>query len=275
MQIIIVALSSVLLHRLFELQIVNGQKYAENFELQITRTVRDHNTRGNIYDCNDYLCEIAYRLGTINGMEYTDNAALESLQEYSKFFYLDRKSGVEIAESQPHVTDAYGIPSVIGQGTHNYATVQLARYVNTIASKGDVFQLSLIKGVVDKNGSFVENETVLENKVELSDSIWETVNSGMVQFAQNNSVLRDMEISIAGKTGTAQESKRRPDHALFVGYAPAEAPEITIAVRIANGYGSSNATAGGRSIFNYCFNLESQEEIVTGEASQALNTRTD
>ena len=97
----------------------------------------------------------------------------------------------------------------------------------------------------------------------------------MVQFAQNNSVLRDMVISIAGKTGTAQESKRRPDYALFVGYAPAEVPEITIAVRIANGYGSSNATAAGRSIFNYYFNLESQEEIVTGEASQALNTRTD
>ena len=227
------------------------------------------------YSCNDYLCEIAYRLGTTNGMEYTDNAALESLQEYSKLFYLDRKSGVEIAESQPRVTDAYGIPSAIGQGTHNYSTVQLVRYVNTIASKGNVFQLSLIKGVVDKNGNFIENEAVLENKVELTDSTWETVNSGMVQFAQNNSVLRDMEISIAGKTGTAQESKRRPDHALFVGYAPAEVPEITIAVRIANGYGSSNATAAGRSIFNYYFDLESQEEIVTGEASQALNTRTD
>ena len=97
----------------------------------------------------------------------------------------------------------------------------------------------------------------------------------MVQFAQNNSVLRDMEISIAGKTGTAQESKNRPDHALFVVYAPAKTPEITIAVQIANGYGSSNATAVGRSIFKYYFNLESQEKIITGEASQALNTRTD
>ena len=97
----------------------------------------------------------------------------------------------------------------------------------------------------------------------------------MVQFTHSNSVLRDMDNSLAVKTGTTQESKHRPDHALFVGYAPAEAPEITIAVRIANGYGSSNATAVGRSIFNYYFNLESQEEIVTGEASQALNTRTD
>lgn len=242
-----------------------------------------HSGHGNVanastalqYSCNDYLCEIAYRLGTVDGMEYADNAALESLQEYTELFGLDRKSGVEIAESQPHVTDAYSIPSAIGQGTHNYATVQLARYVNTIASRGDVFQLSLIKGIVDQNGSFLENEAVLESKVELPDSVWDTVRSGMVQFAQNNSVLRDMEISVAGKTGTAQESKSRPDHALFVGYAPAETPEITIAVRIANGYGSSNATSVGRSIFNYYFGLENQEKIVTGEASQALNTRTD
>lgn len=236
-----------------------------------------HTGHGNVinaptalqYSCNDYLCDIAYRLGTINGMEYTDNAALESLQEYSKLFYLDKKSGVEIAESQPHVTDAYGIPSAIGQGTHNYATVQLVRYVNTIASRGNVFQLSLVKGIADTNGNFVENNAVLENKVELPDSVWDTVSSGMVQFAQNNSVLRDMEISIAGKTGTAQESKSRPDHALFVGYAPAETPEITIAVRIANGYGSSNSTAVGKDIFNYYFGLENQEKIVTGEASQA------
>lgn len=227
-----------------------------------------HSGHGNIanaskalqHSCNDYLCEIAYRLGTVNGMAYTDNTALGSLQEYSKLFCLDKKSGIEITESQPHVTDAYAIPSAIGQGTHSYATVQLARYVNTIASQGDVFQLSLIQGIADTNGSMIENDAVLENKVEVPDSIWDTVGAGMVQFAQDNSVLRDMEISIAGKTGTAQESKSRPDHALFVGYAPAETPEITIAVRIANGYGSSNATAVGRSILNYYFGLESQEK---------------
>lgn len=242
-----------------------------------------HTGHGNVinvttalqYSCNDYLCEIAYRLGTVNDMEYTDSAALGSLQEYSGLFCLDRKSGVEIPESQPHVTNAYSIPSAIGQGTHNYATVQLARYVNAIASRGDVFQFSLIQGTADGDGQFTESVPILENKMELPDVIWDTVGSGMEQFAQNNAVLRDMELSIAGKTGTAQELKRRPDHALFVGYAPAKTPEITIAVRIANGYGSSNATAVGRSIFNYYFDLESQEEIVTGESSQAFNTSED
>lgn len=227
------------------------------------------------FSCNDYMCEIAYRMGSENGSDYADNAALKRLQKYSELFYLDKKSGIEVAESQPHVTDAYGIPSAIGQGTHNYATVQLARYVGAIASKGDVFSLSLIEGITDTNGKFTTNKAVLEGSVELPNSVWDTIHQGMLQFAQNNTVLKDMQIHVAGKTGTAQEAKNRPDHALFIGYAPAEQPQIAVAVRIANGYGSSNATAVGKSIFNYYFSLESQEKIITGEASQAINTRTD
>lgn len=42
--IIMAVLFAILLHCLFELQIVDGQKYAENFQLQITRTVRDHSS---------------------------------------------------------------------------------------------------------------------------------------------------------------------------------------------------------------------------------------
>lgn len=284
------------------------------------------------FSCNDYLCEIAYRLGMLGEAEaarltelgehtvgignpeseghmvgnrnpeseehmgasgnlvlvvyegsrapensgaYADNTALGFLQKYAGMFGLDEKSGVEITESAPHVTDAYGIPSAIGQGTHNYATVQLAHYVNTLASGGEVFSLSLLKGIAGEDGEISEYEAEPVRKVELPDSVWETVRSGMMQFARNNAILKDMEISIAGKTGTAQESDLHPDHALFVGYAPAETPEIAVAVRIANGYGSSNATAVGRSIFNYYFGLESPEDIVTGRASRANNTRSD
>lgn len=97
-------------------------------------------------------------------------------------------------------------------------------------------------------------------RIELPDFVWDTVKTGMERYAQNNAVLKTMEIGVAGKTGTAQESKRRPDHALFVGYAPAGEPEITVAVRIANGYSSSNAIAVGRSIFNEYFGIKEEEE---------------
>lgn len=243
----------------------------------------NHSGHGNVFDastalqfsCNDYLCEISYRLGLTNEMGYDDDMALNCLREYAGLFHLDEKSGIEIDESIPHVTDAYAIPSSIGQGTHNYTTVQLARYINAIASEGNDLSLSLVKGVTDTNGVLIEAEIEPENQIELPDFIWNTVKTGMVQFAQNNTVLKTMEVSVAGKTGTAQESKRRPDHALFVGYAPAEEPEITVAVRIANGYGSSNATAVGRSIFHYYFGIEKREDVVTGKASSALNIRTD
>ena len=42
----------LLLYRLWDLQIVNGEKYVQDYELKITRTIRDKNTRGSIYDCN-------------------------------------------------------------------------------------------------------------------------------------------------------------------------------------------------------------------------------
>ena len=227
------------------------------------------------FSCNDYMCEIAYRIGTENGVNYTDSIALKSLQKYTTLFNLDKKSGIEIAESQPHITDAYGIPSAIGQGTHNYATVQIARYISTIASRGNSFSLTLIKGIIERDGVLIENKALLEDKVILPDLVWDTVHMGMMQFAQNNTILKTVDLSIAGKTGTAQEAKNRPDHALFVGYAPAEQPEIALAVRIANGYGSSNATAIAKSIFTYYFGLESKEQIITGEASQAFYMRTD
>lgn len=227
------------------------------------------------FSCNDYMCEIAYRLGMGSSTEYKDSAALECLKKYAGLFHLEQKSGIEVAESSPHVTDAYGIPSAIGQGTHNYATVQLARYAGALASKGDIFSLSLIQGVAGADGEFQETEASLEGRVELPGRVWEAVSAGMVQFAQNNQVLKNMGIPVAGKTGTAQEAKNRPDHALFIGYAPADAPELAIAVRIANGYGSSNATAAGKHIFDYYFGLESQGDILTGEASEAFNTRTD
>lgn len=220
------------------------------------------------FSCNDYLCEIAYRMGMGNGaegrngteegglgrgVEYADSLALDKLREYASLFCLNEKSGVEIVESAPHITDAYGIPSAIGQGTHNYATVQLARYVNILASEGEAASLSLIKGMADEEKMAAEAEVTEGRKVELPDEVWDTVRIGMVQFAQNNSELKDMGINIAGKTGTAQESPTKPDHGLFVAYAPVEEPEIAVAVRIVNGYGSSYATAVGRSILEYYF----------------------
>lgn len=203
------------------------------------------------HSCNDYLCEISYRLGMKGNKEFSDSQALFRLQRYAGLFYLDEKSGVELTESSPQVTDAYAIPSAIGQGTNNYATVQLGRYVNTIANKGDCYKLTLIRGIGQEEAAAnVSEETAAqpESHIELSESTWNSVHRGMEMYIESTGIFKGFELPVAGKSGTAQESRLRPDHGLFIGYAPADTPEVSLAVRIVNGYTSENAVACGREI---------------------------
>ena len=76
----------------------------------------------------------------------------------------------------------------------------------------------------------------------------------------------NMNVNVAGKTGTAQENKNRANHALFVGYAPYENPEIAVATRVAFGYNSAYAAEISRDVFRYYFEPEEEDQILTGSA---------
>ena len=73
--VIFAALFGMLLYRTWELQIVNGQKYVEEFELRITRTVKDSNTRGMIYDCNGEILAYNELVFTVTMVEEGDYAS--------------------------------------------------------------------------------------------------------------------------------------------------------------------------------------------------------
>ena len=203
--------------------------------------------------CNDYLCEISYRLGMGEDGMYSDEQALAVLQEYAGLFDLDKKSGIELPESSPQVTDSYAIPSAIGQGTNNFSTVQLARYTTTLGNRGTSFALTLIDQI---DGA--ENEPEIESQIELAPEVWDTVHTGMEWYIQSTQIFNDFPITAAGKSGTAQEIKTRPDHSLFIGFSPADDPEIAAAVRITNGYEAGNAVACGREIFETYYTLKGE-----------------
>ena len=194
------------------------------------------------HSCNDYLCDVSYRLGQKGKDTFSDTQALHSIQKYAAMFCLDEKSGIELGESSPQVTDSYAIPSAIGQGTNNYATVQLARYVTILANKGDCYKLTLIK-----------NNKSDKDTIHLSQQTWKEIHKGMEMYIENTGIFKGFTTPVAGKSGTAQENRMRPDHGLFIGYAPANAPQIAIAVRIVNGYTSENAVSCGREIFEAYF----------------------
>ena len=147
---------------------------------------------------------------------------------------------------------------------------QLARYVSAVADRGTVYNLTLLDRLTDSEGNTIEDYPVsVYNKIHMADSSWNVIQEGMHQVALNTDAFDSLNLTVAGKTGTAQQSLRHPNHALFVGYAPYENPEIAIAIRIANGYTSANAAAMAADIFRYCFDLVDEEELLTGTASEA------
>ena len=219
--------------------------------------------------CNDYFYNIGYELG-MNGQEYDSNKGTDTLAKYAKEFGLGEKSGVEIPESEPQISDEYSVQSAIGQGTNNFTVSQLNRYVAAVANKGTVYKLTLLDKTTDVNGKVIkEYEPEVTNTIDdISDNTWNLLHQGMIAMVQDMSQFNGMEISMAGKTGTAQQSEVHPDHVLFVGFAPAENPEIAVAVRIANGYSSAYTAEIGRDIVKSYYKTSDFDKLVTGKAAQ-------
>ena len=222
--------------------------------------------------CNCYFYEVGYRLGsTGNGL--SNDLGLEKLANYATMFGLGEKSGLETEESEPQISDETIVPSAIGQGSHNYTISQLARYVTTVANSGTCYNLSLLDKVTDSTGKLVEEYgSTVYNVLDVPQEYVSTIQQGMNAYAMGSSVISDIGISSAGKTGTAEQSVNHPNHALFIGYAPFEAPEIALAVRIANGYTSANAASIAADVYKYYFELVEQDELLSGEASSVAGT---
>lgn len=227
------------------------------------------------HSCNYFFYEMGYRLSRSNG-NYDSDTGLKKLQKYSEMFGLSDKSGVEIPEETPSISNQDAVRSAIGQGNNNYSTVGLARYVTTVANSGTCYNLSLLDKLTDSDGNLIEDfSPEIRNKVDISQSTWNAVHTGMRRVIESKDYFKNMTISVAGKTGTAQFITSRPSHALFVCYAPYENPEIAIATRIVYGYASDNAGQVTADVIKYYFGLEKEEELLTGTAEEntAVNSR--
>ena len=228
--------------------------------------------------CNYFFNTIGYRLGTMNG-DYSDEEGIQKLQKYAEMYGLDAKSGLEVPETTPHVSDKDAARSAMGQSTHLYTTAGLARYVSTIANSGTCYDLTLVKSITDsRRASAARGQQckLSTTPLELPQELWDTIHAGMRGVVQNHAAFSATDapafngtngLAVAGKTGTAQQSKDKPNHGLFIGYAPYDDPKIALAVRITNGYSSGNAALVARDVISYYFKLQDESELITGHAS--------
>ncbi len=225
--------------------------------------------------CNFFFADVAHRLSMDENGIYNTEKGLDTLRKYATMFGLDHDSGVEISERDPEISNIDPERSAMGQGTNNYTNVQLSRYVAALANRGTVFELSLLEKETDSDGNLIEDFTpVASSHINIQDSTWDAVAQGMRAVIQESSasrIFRDLPIEIAGKTGTAQESKSRGNHAFFISYGPYSNPEICVTVNIPYGYSSSNAAEVAKNVYQLYYGYTSVDEIINTGALKTSN----
>ncbi len=167
--------------------------------------------------------------------------------------------------------------AAIGQGYDLVTPLQLATMTAAVANGGTVFRPHVVKRIEEFSGKVVlQNSPEAIRTVSLRDGVLRAVRRGM-EAAVNDphgtaGSCKLKQVRVAGKTGTAQVIKRKADqekgedisyrfrdHALFVAYAPAEDPQIAVAVVVEHGgHGGSAAGPIARAIFEKYFNLPSE-----------------
>lgn len=229
---------------------------------------------GGISDsCNFFFADLGHRLSMDANGVYSPNQGLDVLRKYATMFGLDHKSGVEIPELDPQISKDAPERSAMGQGSHAYTNVQLARYVTAVANRGTVFELSLLDKTTDSEGNLIQDYTPkISSHIDAAASTWDTVQQGMRGVITNGSSKRlfsDLDVAIAGKTGTAQEARNKPNHAFFISYAPYDNPEICVTVNIPYGYSSSNAANVAKNVYKYYYGYTDFESIINAGALDA------
>lgn len=219
--------------------------------------------------CNVFFYTVGNRLAQKKTGSYNDANGIDLIQKYAHIYGLDQKTGLEISESKSSVATKYPVMAAIGQSDNNYTTVALSRYVTAVAS-GKKYNYQLMNKIMDADGKMVKKYKADYEDISdtLTSSQWDAIHSGMREVVSTMDRFQGFDIPVAGKTGTAQQTGHA-NHGLFVGYAPYDDPEITIAVRIANAYSSHNAATAARNVISYYYKETSMKDIKEMKAAGA------
>jgi len=157
----------------------------------------------------------------------------------------------------------------VGQGYLLVTPLQLAHIASVLAERGKSFRPRLVASMRDAAGKLETLSPAVNPAVKgVSDADWDLVMHGMIGATTYGTAAytagKNATYKIAGKTGTAQVftvsrserltdkvSERLKDHSWFIAYAPAESPQIAVAVLVENGgFGSAVAAPIARRVMD-------------------------
>ena len=190
-------------------------------------------------------------------------------------FGLDHTSGIELPETEPHLTTEDPERSAMGQGTNSYSNGSFPATFPLWQIAVMVFELSLLDKLTDSDGNLIEDYTPeTSSQIEAKTSTWDAVQSGIRRWLQRDLQKRIRRLPCRSgrkdRYGTGGSKPVQP--CIFVSFAPYSNPEIAVTVNIPYGYAGTNAASLGKQIYEYYYGYTSFEEIVGSGALSASNS---
>ncbi|MGI8692214.1 MAG: peptidoglycan D,D-transpeptidase FtsI family protein [Geodermatophilaceae bacterium] len=138
--------------------------------------------------------------------------------------------------------------SSIGQRDVRLTPIEAANIVATIGNGGTLYQPYLVAERQEPDLTVIDDVEPTEIRQAISSDVAAALTEMMVSVVENGTGqnARIDGVEVAGKTGTAEVDEGIAPHAWFAGFAPADNPQIAVAVFIANGGDSGSETTGGR-----------------------------
>ena len=207
------------------------------------------------YSCNLYFYDTGRRLG------------VDAFSAMAQQLGLAQPTGAELPQAAGRLTWASDenyqagltLMAAIGQGNTAVTPAQLAVYAATLATGGQRPTLHFAARADDAaTGQTVWRYTPQFTTVPGGEGVFGPIRDGMVRMAQSTRVLREAPVPCAAKTGSPQLADTLPGgghyvNSVLIGYAPADDPQIAVAVVLEYGGGGANAAPVLRAVLDAWF----------------------
>ena len=209
------------------------------------------------HSCNIFFYDVGRRLG------------VDIFSAMAQQLGLAAPTGVEVAEARGRLTwssdgnyqAGLTLMAAIGQGNTAVTPLQLAAYAATLANYGQRPALHYAdRAVSAATGETLWQYTSTFTAVQGGEAVFGPIRDGMKRMAQTTRVLREAPVVCAAKTGSPQLADTLPGgshyvNSVLIGYAPADDPQIAVAVVLEYGGGGANAAPILRAVLDAVFGI--------------------
>ena len=238
------------------------------------------------HSCNYFFYEVGDRIG------------VDTIAKYALHFGLGKKTGIELpseaagtvasTETKSKLTNGQAwypgdtLPAAIGQSYNNFTPMQIAKYISSIANGGTVVKPTIIKTILNSDGTEVPREEIekytneklgIENTddgIQINPENINVAKEGMRMATSEAggtayNIFKNFQVEVAGKTGSAEAGKDSNNNDLvdawFVCFAPFENPEVAVVVMIENGGHGNYAAEVARDVLTQYFGMNETTEV--------------